>query len=122
MEEGLLTSFHIPDGEVSAWEGMVETGDRLQQSGERSPFLDGGLDSLLSPAAASAHGALYFSTSSSEVRDMPQGTEVLPAVPPAEGLGLRHGTARQVAHRQPASPAMLGREFRFALCCNRDCH
>ena len=47
----MLTSFHIPDGEVSAWEGMVDTGDRLQQSGERSPCLDGGLDSLLSPAA-----------------------------------------------------------------------
>lgn len=31
-------------------EGMVEPGDRLQPSGERRPFLDGGLRSLLSPA------------------------------------------------------------------------
>lgn len=38
-DRGSLTSFHIPDGEVSALEGMVDTGDGLQPSGECGPFL-----------------------------------------------------------------------------------
>lgn len=70
---GLLPSFHIP-----VLEG-VEAGDGLQRSGDLHPFLDGGLDSMSPPLSPPLpHVALYFSTSSSEVRDRPQGMEAQP--------------------------------------------
>lgn len=71
---GLLPSFHIP-----VLEGVIEAGDGLQRSGDLRPFLDGGLDSMSPPLSPPhPHVALYFSTSSSEVRDRPLGIEAQP--------------------------------------------